>query len=144
MVKGTGLKKRRPLFRLIPCTFPSPSSALSRLHPLHLPVFILSAFPSSSSAAFLSSSSAAFLSPSSAPSTSLTLASPYPPTSPRYRLVLCCLLVFVLCCLLVFILCSLPAFPPPFSAAFLFSSLTAFPSSSSAPSRLYPLRLPHL
>ena len=137
MVKGTGLKKRRPLFRLIPCTFPSPSSAPSCLHPQlpscfrpqlpsrlsasilnRLPVFVLCclfrlvlcAFPSSSSApsrlrpllpsrlhsqlpscfrplrlpVFILS---AFPPLSSAPSTSLTLPSPYPPTSPRYRLV---------------------------------------------------------
>lgn len=90
MVKGTGLKKRRPLFRLYPlhlpvfilCTFQSSSSAPSRLRPLHLPafipccllVFILCAFPSFRLHLLL-------------PSTSLTLPSPYPPTSTRYRLV---------------------------------------------------------
>ena len=104
----------------------SSSSAPSRLHPLRLPVFILSAFPSSSSAAFLSPSSApSRLHPQRLPVFILCRLSRLRPQLPS-RLsasILSRLPVFVLCCLFRLVLC-------------------AFPSSSSAPSRLYPLRLP--
>ena len=97
MVKGTGLKKRRPLFRLIPCTFPSPSSAPSRLSAsilCRLPVF-----PPPSSAAYPSSSFAAFSVSSSAPFPSRPLRLP----------------VFVLSCLPVSILCAFHIPNPPIS-----------------------------